>query len=64
MYVHVSARLKKLDLAIHALSDRATNVIYETPVKLFFEKKIKNEYFIGKSLGMKYFENYDMVCIL
>lgn len=59
MYVHVSARLKKLDLAIHAL-----NKMYETPVKLFFEKKIKNEYFIGKSLGMKYFENYDMVCIL
>lgn len=41
MYVHVSARLKKLDLAIHALNNRAKNVIYETPVKLFFENKIK-----------------------
>lgn len=41
MYVHVSARLKKLDLAIHALNNRVKNVIYETPVKLFFENKIK-----------------------
>lgn len=29
----------------------------------FLRKKL-NDYFIGKLLGMKYFENYDMVCIL
>lgn len=60
----MSVCLKKLDLVIYVFNNRVINVIYEIFVKLFFEKKIKNEYFIGKLLGMKYFENYDMVCIL
>lgn len=57
--MHVERSSEETQLG-YTLNNRATNVIYETSVEFFSEKKI-NDYFIWQSLkiGKKYSENYE-----